>query len=117
MEALTCNEAKTIFEGRNKDDTASLRQVSLQCDDTADIIFVAPDNKREPFFALVDLKRRGKTEGVVFDHHRSGSKWDTSVWDPQGDENLSFERLASGRKAYAQFICSALRHPQAAERP
>jgi S1-C subfamily serine protease len=105
LEALTCNEAKTIFEGRNKDDTASLRQVSLQFDDTANIIFVAPDNKREPFFALVDLKRRGKTEGVVFDHHRTGSKWDTSVWDPQGDETFPLKGLhPDGKLMPSSFV-------------
>lgn len=93
LEALTCNEAKIIFDGRNKDETATLRKLSLQCDSTADIILVAPDNKREPYYALVDTKRRGKTEGIVFDHQRSGSKWDASVWDPQGDETFPLKGL------------------------
>jgi S1-C subfamily serine protease len=93
LDALTCNEAKIVFDGRNKDGTATLRKLSLQCDSTADIILVAPDNKREPYYALVDSKRRGKTEGIVFDHQRSGSKWDSSVWDPEGDETFPLKGL------------------------
>ena len=91
--ALTCNEAKILFDGRNKNDSATIRKLSLQCDSTADIILVAPDNKNEPYYALVDSKRRGKTEGIVFDHQRSGSKWDSSVWDPQGDETFPLKGL------------------------
>ncbi len=93
LDALTCNEAKILFDGRNKNETATIRTLSLQCDSTADIILVAPDNKREPYYALVDTKRRGKTEGIVFDHQRSGSKWDSSVWDPQGDETFPLKGL------------------------
>jgi hypothetical protein len=93
LEALKCDDAKILFDGRNKDGTATLRKLSLQCDSTADIILVAPDNKREPYYALVDSKRRGKTEGIVFDHQRSGSKWDSSVWDPDGDETFPLKGL------------------------
>jgi S1-C subfamily serine protease len=89
----SCNQSKTIFEGRNQQNTAFIRQISLQCDDTPDIILVAPDNKREPFFALVDLKRRGKAEGIVFDLRRTGSKWDTSIWDPQVDETFPLKGI------------------------
>jgi hypothetical protein len=105
LEALTCNEAKIIFEGRNKDATASIRRVSLQCDSATDIIFVAPDNKREPYYALVDSKRRGKTEGIVFDLQRSGSKWDTSVWDPQGDETFPLKGVhPDGKLMPSSFV-------------
>ena len=80
LEALntTCNEPKLVFEGRNQDNNAFIRVISLRCDDTADIIFVVPDDKREPIFALVDLKRRGKPDGIIFDRRRSG-KWDVSI--------------------------------------
>jgi hypothetical protein len=89
LEALNaCNEAKTVFEGRNQKNDASLRMISFQCDDYPDIILVAPDNKKEPVFAQVDLKRRGKPEGVVFDLKRSG-KWNTSVWDSQLDDTFA----------------------------
>jgi hypothetical protein len=88
MEKLdACTQPKTIFEGRNQKNTAFIRLISLRCDDVADISLVAPDDKREPFFALVDLKRRGKREGIVFDLLRSG-KWDSSIWDPQLDDTF-----------------------------
>jgi S1-C subfamily serine protease len=88
MEALNaCNQAKIIFEGRNQANTASIRQISVQCDETADITVVSPDDKQKPVFALVDLKHHGKPEGIVFDLHRTG-KWNTSVWDPQFDDTF-----------------------------
>jgi hypothetical protein len=48
----TCTKAKIIFEGRNNDNTAFIRTISLRCDDIADIMIVVPDNKREAIFAL-----------------------------------------------------------------
>ena len=37
MAALqTCNQPKIVFEGRNRDNNAVIRMVSLRCDDTAD---------------------------------------------------------------------------------
>jgi S1-C subfamily serine protease len=120
LEALTCKDPKILFEGRNKDDTASLRKVSLQCDSTTDIIFVAPDDKQKAYYAIIDSKRRGKTEGVVFDLKRTGSKWDTSIWDPQGDETFplkgvhpdgklmptSFVQRCGNRKPLKELKCS-----------
>jgi hypothetical protein len=82
-----CSQAKIIFEGRNQKNDAVIRQISLKCDDMADITVVAPDDKKEPVFALVDLKRRGKREGIVFDQGRTG-KWNTSIWDPQLDDTF-----------------------------
>ena len=78
---------------------------SLQCDSTTDIIFVAPDDKQKAYYALIDLKRRGKTEGVVFDLKRSGSKWDTSVWDPQGDETFPLKGVhPDGKLMPSSFV-------------
>jgi S1-C subfamily serine protease len=89
MEAAAnkCTKAKTLFEGRNDKNTAFIRKISLKCDDRADIIIVAPDNKRDPFYALVDSKRRGKADGIVYDPSRSG-KWATSFWDVNLDETF-----------------------------
>jgi S1-C subfamily serine protease len=92
MEALACNQAKVIFEGRNQPNTAFIRQISVRCDETADITVVFPDDKQKAMFALVDLKRHGKPEGVVFDLHRTG-KWDTSVWDPQFDDTFPLKGI------------------------
>jgi len=106
MQALnTCSEPKTIFEGRNQNNTASIRRVSTQCDDTADITFVAPDDKTQPFVALVDLKRRGKPEGIVFDLKRSGARWDTSVWDSQLDDTFALKGIhPDGKLMPSSFV-------------
>jgi S1-C subfamily serine protease len=81
MEALNaCNQAKTIFEGRNKTNTGFVRQISLRCDDKVDIALLMPDDTHEPLLAYVYWKRSGKLDGLVFDNRRVG-KWDTSVWD------------------------------------
>jgi hypothetical protein len=48
---------------------------------------VFPDKKTDSVVALVDLQRRGKTEGVVFDEKRSG-KWNNSYWDPKFDDTF-----------------------------
>ena len=99
MEALnSCDEERTIFEGRNQNNTAFIRQISVRCDSTPDLTLVAPDDKREPFLALVDLKRRGKTEGIVFDFRRTGSRWDTSVWDLQLDDTFALKGIHPDRK-------------------
>jgi S1-C subfamily serine protease len=81
MEAFkACTQPKLIFEGRNRENNAFIRMVSLRCDDTADVIFVWPDDKRQGIYAQFDSKRRGKPDGIVFDLRRSG-RWDISYWE------------------------------------
>jgi S1-C subfamily serine protease len=81
----SCAEPKIIFEGRNNKNTGSLLQYSFHCDDKADLIIFAADNKREPIVAYLDLKRWGKTEGIVFDQGRTG-RWNLSYWDFKLDD-------------------------------
>ena len=76
----TCNQPKIIFEGRNRDNNAVIRMVSLRCDDTADVTFVWPDDAREPIYALFDSHRRGKPNGIILDLRRSG-RWEVSYWE------------------------------------
>jgi S1-C subfamily serine protease len=83
----SCAEPKTIFEGRNSKNTGFLRSVSVHCDDKADLIIFVADNKREPVVAYLDLNRRGKTEGIVFDQGRTG-KWSLSYWDFKLDDTF-----------------------------
>jgi hypothetical protein len=83
----TCSEPKIIFEGRNSKNTGLLRSISIHCDDKADLIIFAADNKREPIVAYLDLKRRGKTEGIVFDQGRTG-RWSLSYWDFKLDDTF-----------------------------
>jgi hypothetical protein len=119
LEALnTCDQAKPIFEGRNLKNTAFLRMISLRCDDKADITIVVPDDKAEPIYAQVDLKRRGKPEGIVFDVGRTG-KWNESFWDTKLDDTFAsrglhpdgklmptaFEPRCGQRKPLANFKC------------
>jgi hypothetical protein len=78
---------RALFEGRNKDNTAFIRNISLKCDDRADIAIVVPDDKQKPIMALVDISRRNKVEGIVLDERRVG-KWNTSFWDPRLEETF-----------------------------
>jgi S1-C subfamily serine protease len=88
------NECKSrvIFEGRDKQNTAFLRRISLKCDDRADITIVVPDDKKKAVMALIDISRRDKVEGIVLDERRSG-KWNTSFWDPKLDETFPLRGL------------------------
>jgi S1-C subfamily serine protease len=87
-----CNEAKTIFAGRNSKNTGFLRSISVHCDDKADLIIFTADNKADPIVAYLDLKRRGKTEGIVFDQARTG-RWNLSYWDPELDDTFPIKGM------------------------
>jgi S1-C subfamily serine protease len=84
--------SRVLFEGRSKDDDGFIRNISLKCDDRADIVIVIPDDKKKPVMALVDLSRRNKVEGIVLDERRAG-KWNTSFWDPKLDETFPLRGL------------------------
>ena len=120
MEALkTCNKAKPIFEGRNQENTGFIRIISLQCDDKADVTIVALDDKTKPIYALVDLNRRGKPEGIVFAERRTGN-WNNSYWDVNFDDTFAmkgihldgkllpttYEPRCGQRKPLANFKCA-----------
>ena len=104
----SCKEPIMFYEGRNRDNNVLLRMISLRCDDVADITIVIPDDKRQPVYALVDLKRRGKPEGVIYDLHRSG-KWELSFWDEKLDGTFRPEGTASRCGTDAEVLCAALR--------
>ncbi len=91
MEAFAaCTQSKVVYEGRNQLNNAFLLMISLHCDNTADITIVSPDDKTKPIYALVDLKRRGKAEGIIYDLRRSG-KWDLSFWDQTLDGTFAWQ--------------------------
>jgi S1-C subfamily serine protease len=83
---------RVLFEGRDKENTAFLRRISLKCDDRADIVIVVPDDKKKPVMALVDISRRNNVEGIVLDERRVG-KWNTSFWDPKLEETFPLRGL------------------------
>jgi hypothetical protein len=87
-----CTQAKIIFEGRNDNNTAFIRTISLRCDDKVDVVVVFPDNKQQSIYALVDSKRRGKADGIVLASRQSGN-WTTSVWDFNLDETYPLRGL------------------------
>jgi hypothetical protein len=88
------NECKprVLFEGRDKENTAFMRRISLKCDDRADIIIFVPDDKKRPVMVLVDTERRNKVDGIVLDERRAG-KWNTSFWDPKLEETFPLRGL------------------------
>jgi hypothetical protein len=112
----TC-EPRLLFEGRTADGTAFMRQFSLRCDDTVDLAIVEPDNKKEPFFALMDTERRGKVDAIVLDPIRK-YHWEKSFWDVDFDDTFRlvglhrngefqpyrFEKRCPG-KALTNFRC------------
>jgi hypothetical protein len=83
---------KTLFEGRNKNNTASIRRISLKCDNIADLVFVLPDDKNEPMMALMDTKRRGKPDVYIFDPTRTAN-WQVSYWDVDFDDTFPLKGI------------------------
>ena len=80
-----------LFEGRNKENDARLREFDIQCHGNVDLIEVLPDDTSKPMFVLVDLKETGKPNGMVISKNRDGffniSYWDTTgsgKWDTIG---------------------------------
>jgi S1-C subfamily serine protease len=87
--ASQANSACTTFEGRNKDNTGYMLQISSNCDGHVDVLYLAPDDRTSPAFVLRYTKE-SKRVAIIFDHTRSG-KWDISYWDP--DFNDTFRLL------------------------
>jgi S1-C subfamily serine protease len=81
-------EPKLIFEGRDKNNDADIRQISLKCDGYADITFVYPDDVKDPFLALFDTYRRKIPDAIVYDFDRNG-KWKISYWDVELDDTFA----------------------------
>lgn len=91
-EAKGCADPKVVYEGRNKADDAFIKSISLKCDDFADLIFVLPDNEKEPMYALFDSKRSKRTDAIIFDPSRTGN-WKFSYWDTNLDNSFPLEGI------------------------
>ena len=76
-------KARVLFEGRSKDNTASIRQVDTECHGKADATLVVPDDQSQPIYMLVDTTESGRPNGIIFSLHRDG-KWNISYWDTTG---------------------------------
>ena len=115
----TCEKPKLLFEGRSANGKAFMRQFSLRCDDTVDLTIVEPDNKKEPFLALMDTERRGKVDAVILDPRRK-YYWEKSFWDVDFNDTFRlvglhrkgefkpyrFEKRCGGAKALPDFRCA-----------
>jgi Trypsin-like peptidase domain len=108
---------RTLFEGRNKDNNANIRQVSLKCDGFPDLVFLLPDDKSSPMMALMDSKRRKKSDVYIYDYTRKG-KWQISYWDVDFDDTFALKGIHGNgdikpvrfekrclRKAGTNFTC------------
>jgi hypothetical protein len=77
-------KGKMLYEGRNIDDDANIQIVDLFCHGKPSLIFMMPDDKTHPQYALFDPHETGRAQAVLFSEHRD-SKWDYSYWDTDGD--------------------------------
>jgi len=71
-------EPKTIYEGRNKDDTGYVEYVDLFCSGKASALYFVPDDKRRSIRLAIDLNGDGKPDLWIYDWNRDGL-WDYSL--------------------------------------
>ncbi len=73
-----------LFEGRNDDNTADIRQTDYDCDDYAEVVEVWFDDPNVGYAVELDLDRDGRWEKAVVDGDKDG-KWDYSLYDTNAD--------------------------------
>ncbi len=59
--APTACQGKVLFDGRDKQNTGFMRSISLECNETADLVIFLPDDKAKPMVAYLDSKRTQET--------------------------------------------------------
>ena len=77
-------EPKVAYEGRNKDNTAFIRTVDMDCSGKVNAALIVPDDKSKPIEFRMDTNKDGKTDAWIVDEDRDG-KWDISYWDTDFD--------------------------------
>lgn len=82
----TCKSVK-LYEGRDRQDIATLVQFDTNCDGKADYSFVTPDDRTKPISAHLDTNFDGKTDISVEDRNRD-QKWDISFHDVDFDGKI-----------------------------
>jgi S1-C subfamily serine protease len=82
QESTTSSDCKprTIFEGRNSNDDASIRQIDTECHGNIDGALVIPDDKAKPIYCFFYDDKNGKLFGIAESRNRD-FKWDISFWD------------------------------------
>jgi hypothetical protein len=71
---------QVLFEGRNSDNSASIRQTDIQCHGKPDLTLVVPDDQTRPIYILVTTSETDMPDGVILSLHRDGN-WNISYWD------------------------------------
>jgi len=85
-------KSKVVFEGRNKEDNAKIKQVSFKCDDVVDLAFILPDDRRKPMMAFYDSKRRNKPDAIIVDPSRT-ENWKFSFWDSDLNDTFALRGI------------------------
>ncbi|QHP70444.1 serine protease [Bradyrhizobium sp. LCT2] len=82
----TCKSIK-LYDGRDRQDIATLVQFDTNCDGKPDYSFVTPDDRTKPISAHLDTNFDGKTDISVEDRNRD-QKWDISFHDVDFDGKI-----------------------------
>lgn len=82
--ATSCRQPKILYEGRDKQETAFIRSLDMDCKGKANAALIVPDDKSKPVEFRMDLNRDGKVDAWIYDDDRDG-KWDVSYWDTDFD--------------------------------
>ncbi|MCP3478031.1 serine protease (plasmid) [Bradyrhizobium sp. CCGUVB1N3] len=82
----TCKSVK-LYEGRDRQEIATLVQYDTNCDGKPDYSFVTPDDRTKPISAHLDTNFDGKTDISVEDRNRD-QKWDISFHDVDFDGKI-----------------------------
>lgn len=83
---------KVLFDGRDNQNTGFMRSISLECNETADLVIFLPDDKAKPMVAYLDSKGRKKPDAIIFDPSRTSS-WKFSYWDVGMDDTFPLKGI------------------------
>ena len=74
---------QVLFEGRDANNDASIKQIDAQCHGKVDYTYVEPDAQDQPIYVIVTTRESGKPDGIVYSYRRNGF-WNISYWDSKG---------------------------------
>jgi S1-C subfamily serine protease len=78
---------KVLYEGRNRDNDASIRLSDAFCTGKGNVLYVVPDDQRRSIKLLIDSSGSGKPDIWVYDWDRDG-KWDYSLQSSKKDGKI-----------------------------
>ena len=83
---------KILFDGRDNLNTGFMRNISLKCNETADLVIFLPDDQAKPMVAYLDSKGRKKPDAIILDPSRTAS-WKSSYWDVDLDDTFPLKGI------------------------